>query len=140
MISNAISREADGEHATAAPTTIYVCITCRRPDDSEAFPRPGATLARMTARAAEGTSIIVKRVRCLANCPRGLSACIRRHEGWSYIFGGLAAFADGAALVEGARLLASSSDGLMPWRGRPAALKRGLIARVPPLDFREDLE
>jgi predicted metal-binding protein len=24
---------------------------------------------------------------------------------------------------------------VMPWRGRPEALKRGLIARSPPIDF-----
>jgi len=28
----------------------------------------------------------------------------------------------------------------MPWCGRPEVLKRGLIARVPPLDFVEDNE
>jgi predicted metal-binding protein len=28
----------------------------------------------------------------------------------------------------------------MPWRGRPEPLKRGLIARVPPIDFQEDVE
>ena len=38
----------------------------------------------------------------------------------------------------GARLLAEAADGLMPWRGRPEPLKRGLIARMPPLDFTED--
>ena len=31
-----------------------------------------------------------------------------------------------------------ASDGLMPWRGRPEILKRGLIARVPPIDFIEE--
>jgi len=41
------------------------------------------------------------------------------------------------ALVEGARMLAGAADGILPWRGRPAPLKRGLIARVPPLDFHE---
>ena len=41
------------------------------------------------------------------------------------------------ALIEGARLLAGAGDGLMPWRGRPEPLKRGLIARVPPLGFVE---
>jgi predicted metal-binding protein len=40
-------------------------------------------------------------------------------------------------LVEGARMLAGAADGILPWRGRPAPLKRGLIARVPPLDFHE---
>ncbi len=41
-------------------------------------------------------------------------------------------------LIEGARLFAHASDGLMPWRGRPEILKRGLIARVPPIDFVEE--
>ena len=45
-----------------------------------------------------------------------------------------------SALVDGARLFASAADGLMPWRGRPDILKRGLIARVPPLDFIEETD
>jgi predicted metal-binding protein len=122
----------------ADPVTIFVCVTCRRAGDPEDFPRPGAALAAATARAAAGTGMTVTPVRCLANCSRGLSAAIRRHEGWTYMFGLLDAAADGAALVEGARLLATSGDGLLPWRGRPAPLKSGLIARVPPLDFTED--
>jgi len=137
---NAVERDAEVETAAAAPVTIFVCMTCRRAADPEDFPRPGATLARLTAQAAEGSGIAIKRVRCLANCKRGLSAAMRRHDAWTYVFGELDALADGPALVEGARLLARSNDGLMPWRGRPDALKRGLIARVPPLDFPEEME
>jgi predicted metal-binding protein len=59
---------------------------------------------------------------------------MRRDGAWTYVFGQLEP-ADAEALVVGAQLLARSSDGLMPWRGRPEALKRGLIARVPPLEF-----
>jgi predicted metal-binding protein len=59
---------------------------------------------------------------------------------WTYVFGGLDADADAEALIEGARLLARAADGVMPWRGRPEALKRGLIARVPPMDFEEESE
>jgi len=46
---------------------------------------------------------------------------------------------DGPTLIAGARLFAGSTDGLMPWRGRPDPLKRGLIARVPPPDFQGEL-
>ena len=42
------------------------------------------------------------------------------------------------ALIEGARLFSHATDGVMPWRGRPEALKRGLIARTPPIDFPGD--
>ncbi len=130
---------ADGNLAT-----VYVCITCRRADDPDAEPRPGALLADATARAAVGSGVAVRRVRCLANCTRGPSAAVRANGGatgnnhsWTYIFGGLD-LAGASALIEGARLLAGAADGIMPWRGRPEPLRRGLIARVPPLDFAEE--
>jgi predicted metal-binding protein len=113
--------ESDDRDIAAAPaTTIYVCITCRRQGEPEEGPAPGGRLAEATSRAAEGTGVAVRRVRCLANCNRGLSAA--------------------AALVEGALLFAGTRDPIMPWRGRPEVLKRGLIARVPPIDFEEESE
>ena len=123
--------------AVVVPTTIHVCITCRRPGDPDSFPRPGVSLARATAAAAFGTNIAVRRVRCLANCSRGLTAAIACERRWTYVFGDLEASGDAAALVQGARLLAGATDGVMPWRDRPAALKRGLIARVPPFDYED---
>ena len=115
---------------------IYVCVTCRRAGEPDAEPRPGALLADATEQAAAGTEVEVRRLRCLANCTRGPSAAMRCNGSWIYVFGGLdATCAD--ALIEGARLLAGAADGILPWRGRPEILKRGLIARVPPIDFFE---
>ena len=119
----------------AAPT-IYVCITCKRAGEPDSEPRPGALLAAATERAAAGTEVDVRRLRCLANCTRGPSAAMRANGSWTYVFGGLDATC-AEALIEGARLLAGASDGILPWRGRPEILKRGLIARVPPIDFFE---
>jgi predicted metal-binding protein len=118
---------------SAAPT-IYVCTTCKRAGEADSEPRPGALLADATQRAADGTDVLVRRLRCLANCTRGPSAAMRCNGSWTYVFGGLDADC-GSALVVGAQLLSGASDGIMPWRGRPDVLKRGLIARVPPLDF-----
>jgi predicted metal-binding protein len=120
--------------ASKAAPTVYVCITCKRADEPEADPRPGALLAAATVSAAEGTGVVVRRVQCLANCTRGPSAAVRCDGSWAYIFGGLDV-AHAGALIDGAKLLAGAADGIMPWRGRPEPLKRGLIARVPPLDF-----
>ncbi len=117
---------------TATPI-VYVCITCRRAGDAEDA-RYGAGLAEATARAAAGTDVSVRRVRCLANCNRGPSAAMRCNGSWTYVFGELDLDCAGA-LIEGARLLAGAADGILPWRGRPERLKRGLIARVPPVDF-----
>jgi len=126
---------ADAGPSKGAPT-VYVCITCKRADEPEADPRPGALLAAATVSAAEGTGVVVCRVQCLANCTRGPSAAVRCNGSWAYIFGGLD-IAHAGALVDGAKLLAGAADGIMPWRGRPEPLKRGLIARVPPINFEE---
>ena len=139
-----ISNDADGTARNAASAVIYVCTTCRRPDDPEDYPRPGAALAKATIRAAENSGVAVEPMRCLANCKRGCTAVLRRTNpsapAWTYVFGHLDPAADAQALVQGAKLLAGSADGLMPWRGRPDALKRGLIARIPPFDFSEKSE
>jgi predicted metal-binding protein len=121
-----------------------VCITCRAATDLVASsdvdaPRPGSALADATKIAAAGADdILVLRVRCLGNCSRGLSAAIRCENTWTYLFGGLDPQRDGPSLVMGAQLLAQATDGIMPWRGRPESLKRGLIARIPPINFREE--
>jgi len=125
----------DEDVAARSGATVYVCVTCRRFGDPENSPRPGLALARATAKAAEGTGVAVCQVECLANCSRSLSAAMRCDGAWTYVFGGLEAERDAEALIAGARLLARAEDGILPWRGRPEVLKRGLIARVPPTDF-----
>ena len=140
MVLTEIDQDEDARIKAITSATVYVCITCRRATDPEDAPSPGLALARAISRAAEGTGVTVCQVRCLANCNRPLSAAIRCDDTWTYVFGGLEAERDAEALIEGARLLARAEDGVMPWRGRPEVLKRGLIARVPPIDFVEDSE
>ena len=134
--------ETEATNQTNGPamgrTTVLVCVTCRIPNEATDAPRSGMLLAQAAAEAASGDSTVrVQRVECLGNCSRGPSAAIRCEHAWTYVFGSLDPARDGPALVTGARLLANSIDGLMPWRGRPEPLKRGLIARVPPVDFRD---
>ena len=128
--------EAAGERP--GKMTILVCSSCRLAEEPAAEPRPGGLLAADARRAAEGTGVAVRHVACLGNCRRGLSAAIYRAGCWTYVFGGLGV-ASGADLVAGARLFAGSADGFMPFRDRPEALKRGLVARIPPFDSLEDL-
>lgn len=116
--------------------TLFVCTTCRTPGVSEGEP-DGRRLAEAALALPDTPGLTVKPVRCLSNCKRGLSAALIREGGWTYVFGDLTP--DSAPdLLTGATLFATSTDGLMPWRGRPDSLKRGMIARVPPLSFCED--
>jgi predicted metal-binding protein len=124
--------EAVGPPVDSGSVTIVVCRTCRDSSGSDAEPRPGKLLAAATRDAAAPHGIPVAEVECLGNCKRRLSAALLKAGAWSYVFGDLAVDS-GADLVEGARLFTTSVDGLLPWRGRPALLKRGLVARIPPL-------
>src|SRR3954454_3600218 len=125
----------------AEPTTrptVIVCTTCRRPEDTDDAAdtalRPGAALAEALQAAADPRAVTIRPVGCLANCQRGLSAALSRAGAWTYVFGGLCAPDDAAPLLEGARLLAASQDGLLLGRGRPDILKRGMICRIPPME------
>ncbi|WP_394258561.1 DUF1636 family protein [Xanthobacter autotrophicus] len=116
--------------------TVFICTTCRSPGEG-ASPVDGLALADAVAAAPLPDGVVVKGVRCLANCKRALSAAMVRRDGWTYVFGDLSADA-APDLIAGAALLASSGDGLMPWRGRPDSLKRGMVARIPPLSLPEE--
>jgi predicted metal-binding protein len=132
--------ESGGAACAPAPVgevTILVCSTCRDESGSDAHPRAGAMLAENTRNAAAG-AIPVRTVECLGNCKRRLSAALLGKGGWSYVFGDLS-IDSGADLVTGAKLFATSTDGLIPWRGRPNSLKRGLVARIPPLSALKDV-
>ncbi len=139
MKADDISPEGAAAVAAAdlSAVTIVVCASCRDETGSDAHPRAGALLAAGAHAAAAG-EIRVATVECLGNCKRRLSAAILRDNCWSYVFGDLTA-ASGPDLVAGAKLFAGSADGLIPWRGRPDSLKRGLVARIPPLSTLKDI-
>ena len=123
---------------SAAPI-VYVCVTCGAAGAPDQEPRPGELLAAAAERAAAGTEVEVRRLRCLANCTHGPTAAMRANGSWTYVFGRLdpADPACAEALVAGARLLAGTAQGILPWRGRPEPLKGRMVARVPPMDFLE---
>ncbi len=121
----------------ASSVTIVVCETCRDETGSDAYPRAGEALVDDTRRAAEGSAVRVHRIACLGNCKRRLSAAMVKPGAWSYVFGDLSVDS-GADLVAGAKLFADSADGLIPWRGRPDSLKRGLVARIPPIELTKE--
>lgn len=130
--------DSDSGRIVCAAVAILVCNSCRLATDPDAAPRLGALLVANTIRAAEGSGISVKHVACLGNCRRGLSAAVLRSGCWSYVFGELGPESS-VDLIAGAKLLACSTDGFMPFRERPEPLKRGLIARIPAFETLKDL-
>ncbi|WP_245410492.1 DUF1636 family protein [Notoacmeibacter marinus] len=115
---------------------VLVCSTCKKPDSADGDNSSGAMLADAAVQAIGAeppvNRIKVQAVECLGNCKHGCSAAILSPGDWHYVFGNLDAGSAGDLLV-GARLMGSVAEGPLPWRGRPASLKTGMIARIPPI-------
>ncbi len=130
--------DARAETLAPLPVTLFVCTTCKASDAASDAPPAGAMLfdAVQALSAGDATleQVAVHPVKCLGNCKRGLSAALIHRDGWTYVFGDLAP-TSGEDLLTGARLFLTTTDGILPWRGRPDVLKRNMVARVPPLAF-----
>ncbi len=124
-------------------TTIHVCTTCRFGDEplepKEA--RSGARLYRELSERTDHDFDIVP-VECLSVCKRPVTIGFSAPGKWSYIYGDFPPESSAETILAAAHLYAAAPEGLIPWRERPDAIKRGVIARVPPAltPFREAAE
>jgi len=116
--------------------TIFVCISCKQNDAQS--PRPGAMLhdAVAAAVASHGGDLIVTPVECLSVCKRLCTIAFAAPDKWTYVIGDLDAAANIDDIVTGAERYAASSNGIVPWRERPVPIRRGVVARVPPMHFK----
>jgi predicted metal-binding protein len=118
-------------------TSIHVCVTCREAGaTAEAGERPGARLHRMLCEAASRRAgkIAIRPVECLSVCKRPCTIGFSAPGKWTYVYGDFVPDEDAAELIlDAAALYAATPDGLIPWRQRPDALKKGVVARIPPL-------
>ncbi len=121
-----------------AVTHIYVCTTCKLADEAgcAASDRSGARLHRaLSALASERQSpVAIIPVECLSVCKRACTISFAAPGKWTYVYGDLPADIGADVILDGAALYGATSDGLIPWKQRPEALKRGVISRVPPLN------
>lgn len=116
-----------------AATTVYVCVTCRAEGDV-AEARPGRRLHdALLAEVGGDPAVAVVAVECLSVCRRPCTVSFAAPGKWTYVYGDLPA--DGAVpiVMEAARLYGAAPDGLIPWKLRSDPIKKGVVARVPPL-------
>ncbi|RVU16624.1 DUF1636 family protein [Methylobacterium oryzihabitans] len=117
------------------PVTLYVCTTCRMADDPADGPRAGRRLfdALGEALAAAPAPVRLEPVECLSVCKRPCTVAVASPGRWTYVYGDFAAAPDAArTILDGLGLYADAPDGLVPWRARPEAFRKGVVARIPP--------
>ena len=116
-----------------AETTIYECTTCRLPDDTSE-PRAGAKLLAALENSLKDTndSIRLEGVECLSVCKRPCTVAFSAPGKWTYVYGDFSNETAPETILAGAALYSAAEDGLIPWKMRPDALKKGVVARLPP--------
>jgi predicted metal-binding protein len=131
---NVLRDESPPKHQDLA-TTLHVCVTCRAGEDGDAGPRPGRRLydALIDAQRRQDKlpSFRIVEVECLSNCNRGCTVALSGPGRWTYVYGDLNQDCIDD-VITGAERYAATTDGLVPWRERPAIFRKGVIARIPP--------
>lgn len=112
-------------------TRVYVCVTCRDAGDAPDALRAGARLFEGLVASRDDALDIVP-VECLSVCKRPCSVSFAAPGKWTYVYGDLPPEAAVPLIREAARLYAAAPDGLIPWKLRPDAIKKGVVARIPP--------
>ncbi len=119
-----------------APVRILVCATCRAAGGDPDAPRPGALLAAGLRDALDATldaGVSVETVECLSVCKRPCTVALSGEGRWTYVYGDLDPAMGVETLLTFARQYRETPDGIVPWRERAEPIRKGVVARLPPL-------
>lgn len=119
------------------PVVVSVCITCKTADGG-AVVGPEMYAAVQAAIGKDDASIAVRPVQCLSVCKRPATVAITSPDGYTFLFGDLQTESGTAALVSFVQSYQKSDFGLVPWRERAEVLRKGMVARVPPIRWSPD--
>lgn len=116
-------------------TVLYVCTTCRAGDASADAPRAGARLLealRAEIAVRPEMALRVEGTECLSVCKRPCTVAVASPGRWTYVYGDLDPEASARTILDGLARYAETADGIVPWRERPEAFRKGVVARIPP--------
>jgi predicted metal-binding protein len=121
----------------AGPVVVSVCISCKAADTGaivgpEMFDAVKAALGDGDATPGDG-AVMVRPVQCLSVCKRPATVAVTSPDGYTFLFGDLQTDSGSAALVSFVQSYQKSDYGLVPWRERAEVLRKGMVARVPPM-------
>jgi predicted metal-binding protein len=109
--------------------TLFVCVTCKSGEELKG----AALFAALEARLASEPDIALKAVECLSVCKRPCTVALAAAGKWTYVVGDLARELHVEDILVAAQRYAASHDGIVPWRERPLAFRKGVVSRTPPL-------
>ncbi|NNM71793.1 DUF1636 family protein [Enterovirga aerilata] len=128
--------DPSGNAEGRAPVVISVCVSCRPPDGGDGSPGDALLAAlRMAQARGEARDVLIRPVQCLSVCKRPCTIALSRPDGYTYVFGDLDPAIHADAVLECAESYAAQEHGYLLWRERPGPLRRGIVARIPPMTW-----
>ena len=119
------------------PTIITICETCKREDWKEKGIKEsdGFELAQLIEKSSvTEEKVITRRHSCLMGCDHGCNVTIQDNKKLSYVLGNFKPTSEDAeAIILYANLHANSTNGQVPYREWPQAIKGHFVARIPPI-------
>jgi predicted metal-binding protein len=123
----------------ASDVTIFICTSCTA--DRAQPDRPGRALFEAVGQAIAARpdcNIAVEPVDCLAVCKRPCTIALAGDGKWTYVVGDLSPETHVDDVMAAALSYGASTNGIIPWRERPLPFRKGVISRVPPLNFQPE--
>lgn len=107
---------------------LSICVTCQH-----AGAHPGKILHHHIEEMLPARPHLrLHAVECMSVCKRPCTIALSSPGKWTYIIGDLDVTEDVGAILEYVDRYATSPHGTPPLKERPAAIRRGTIARLPP--------
>ncbi|MDB5557862.1 MAG: metal-binding protein [Enterovirga sp.] len=117
------------------PVVVAVCVSCRPAGAPAGL--PGAELlARLREEAGcLGPGVEIRPVQCLSVCKRPCTIALSSPGRYTYVFGDIDPAGGAAEIVACLEVYRQQEHGYMLWRERPESLRRGIVARIPPITW-----
>jgi predicted metal-binding protein len=129
--------EPSRANAPSGVTVVSVCITCKTADGAIVV-GPDMFESVKAAIGESSQNVQVRPVQCLSVCKRPATVAVSSSDGYTFLFGDLHTESATAALVSFVQSYQQSDYGLVPWRERAEVLRKGMVARVPPMHWSPD--
>ena len=114
------------------PVEVIACVTCGGTQPDEAGRPLGEQLLAKLQRAATDSRVTVTGMRCLWACKMRCAVHLRAPGKPGYVLGHFEASDEAAeGIVAYARAYGESTDGAVPFRQWPAAVKGHFLCRIP---------
>ncbi|MDM9385715.1 DUF1636 family protein [Chlorogloeopsis sp. ULAP01] len=119
--------------------TLFVCKTCATTwqDGKRIGESGGQKLLQQLQNLSQDwhlkNDFPIQEVECMSACNHSCVVAFAGTGKLTYLFGDLPIDNSASAILECASQYYAKPDGLLPWSERPEPLKKGILAKIPPL-------